>query len=65
MEVTLTEPEVAGSYGVTEQRDDGTLVLRPASSDDVIEQFADRALSGTEAIEAIERLHAAALLEEG
>lgn len=65
MKVTLTEPEVAGSYVVTEQRDDGTLVLRPESSDDVIEQFADRALSGTEAIEALERLHAATVLEEG
>lgn len=41
------------------------LVLRPESRDDVIEQFADRALSGTEAIEALERLHAATVLEEG
>jgi hypothetical protein len=33
MKVTLTEPEVAGSYIVAEQRDDGTLVLRPEDSD--------------------------------
>jgi hypothetical protein len=33
MRVTLTEPEIAGSYIVTEQRDDGTLVLRPEDSD--------------------------------
>jgi hypothetical protein len=35
MRVILTEPEVAGSYVVAEQRDDGTLVLRPEDSDRV------------------------------
>lgn len=65
MKVTLTEPAVAGSYVVAEQRDDGSLVLRPESGEDVIEQFADRPLSGTESIEALDRLHAATLREEG
>ena len=32
MKVTLTEPEIAGSYVVAEQRDDGSLVLVPADS---------------------------------
>jgi len=32
-EVTLTESEFAGSYVVTERRADGTLVLRPTTSD--------------------------------
>lgn len=63
MKVTLTEPEIAGSYVVAEQRADGTLVLRPESSDEVIEQFADRTLSEAQAVEALERLHAATLRE--
>jgi len=47
MKVTLTEPEqLAGSYVVREQRHDGTLVLRPETSEEIIEQFADRPLSG-------------------
>lgn len=29
MKVTLSEPDLAGSYVVEEQRDDGRLVLRP------------------------------------
>lgn len=29
MQVTLTEPGLAGDYTVAEQRDDGTLVLEP------------------------------------
>jgi hypothetical protein len=29
MRVTLTEPELSGSYEVVERRGDGTLVLRP------------------------------------
>lgn len=29
MRLTLTEPELSGSYEVIEHRDDGTLVLRP------------------------------------
>ena len=65
MKVTLTEPGVAGEYIVAEHRDDGTLVLRPETSDEVIEQFADRTLEGHEAIEALDRLHAATLREEG
>lgn len=65
MKVTLNEPEVAGSYIVAEQRDDGTLVLRPETSDEVIEQFADRRLSGVEAVEALDRLTEATLRQEG
>lgn len=65
MKVTLTEPAIAGSYVVAEQREDGTLVLRPESSDEVIEQFADRALSEDAMLEAFDRLHAAAAREHG
>ncbi|MGH2824325.1 MAG: hypothetical protein ACRDLY_15180 [Thermoleophilaceae bacterium] len=32
IKVTLTEPDIAGSYLVAEQRDDGSLVLVPADS---------------------------------
>lgn len=38
MKVTLTEPGLAASYDVVEQRGDGTLVLRPEMSDEVIER---------------------------
>jgi hypothetical protein len=65
MKVTLTEPAFGGSYVVAEQREDGTLVLRPESGDEVIEQFADRALSEAGMLEAFDRLHAAAAREEG
>ena len=59
MKVTLTEPAVvAGSYVVCEQRDDGTLVLRPETSEEVIEQFADRPLSEKEQEEMFRRLAA-------
>jgi regulator of RNase E activity RraA len=64
VKVTLTEPAVAGDYVVAEQRDDGTLVLRPESSEEVIEQFADRRLSEEEFLESLDRLHAAKLREE-
>jgi hypothetical protein len=33
MRVTLTGPEIAGSYIVAAPRDDGTRVLRPENSD--------------------------------
>jgi hypothetical protein len=65
MRVTLTEPEIAGSYVVAEQRDDGTLVLRPETSEEVIERFADRTLSEDEVLDAFARMHAAAEREEG
>lgn len=48
MKLTLTEPELAGSYVVAEQREDGTLVLKPETVDDVIAEFADRPLSEEE-----------------
>jgi len=60
MKVTLTEPEqLAGSYVVREQRHDGTLVLRPETSEEIIEQFADRPLSGEEMLESLDRMDAA------
>ena len=65
MRVILTEPAIAGSYVIAEQREDGTLVLRPESSDEVIEQFAARALAEDGMLEAFDRLHAAAAREEG
>ncbi len=65
MKVTLTEEPLAGSYVVAEQRDDGTLVLRPETSEEVIEQFADRRLSGPESLEALDRLTEATLRQEG
>ena len=59
MKVTLNEPGLAGSYVVAEQHDDGTLVLRPETSEEVIEQFADRPLVESELIESLDRLDAA------
>ena len=64
VKATLTEPEYAGSYALAEQREDGTLVLRPETSDEVIEQFADRVLTEEEMLESLDRLHAAKLREE-
>jgi len=64
MKVTLTEPGLAGSYDVVEQRNDGTLVLRPETSDEVIEQFSDRVLTAEEFVGSLERLHAVKLREE-
>ena len=64
MKVTVDGPELSGSYVVAEQRDDGTLVLRPETSDEVIEQHADRVLSEEEFLGSLDRLHAAKLREE-
>ncbi len=64
MKVTLTEPGIAGSYDVVEQHDDGTLVLRPETSEEVIEQFAERALTEEEFLGSLNRLHTAKLREE-
>lgn len=64
MKVTVNGPDLTGSYVVAEQRDDGTLVLRPESSEEVIEQFADRPLTGSEALEALDRLTEASLRDE-
>lgn len=61
--VTLTEPGIAGSYDVVEQRDDGTLVLRPETAEDVIEEYADQVLTEDEFVESLDRLHAAKLRE--
>ena len=43
LKVTLTEPEIAGSYVVAERQGDGTLVLAPDTSIEAI-----RARQGTE-----------------
>ena len=40
-------------------------MLRPETSDEVIEQFADRPLEGDGFLEALDRLHEATLREEG
>jgi hypothetical protein len=64
MRVTLTEPdEMAGSYVVREQRDDGTLVLRPETSEEAIEQVADRPMSGEEFLASLDRVAAASQRE--
>ncbi len=63
MKVTVSGPDLSGDYVVAEQRDDGTLVLRPETSDEVIEQFADQPLSGEEFLDSLQRLHEAALRE--
>ncbi len=59
MKVTVNGPDLSGDYVVAEQRDDGTLVLRPESSNEVIDQFADRPLSESEVVESFDRLDAA------
>lgn len=64
MKVTVNGPDLSGDYVVAEQRDDGTLVLRPESSDEVIDQFADRVLTEGEFLGSLDRLHAAKLREE-
>lgn len=64
MKVTLTEPAiVAGSYVVCEQRDDGTLVLRPETSEELIEEFSNRAMSGEEFLAALDRMAVASQRE--
>ena len=59
MKVTLTQPGIAGEYVVAEHRADGTLVLRPETSDEVIERFADRTLDEGELLDSFDRLDAA------
>jgi regulator of RNase E activity RraA len=65
MKVTVNGPDLSGDYVVAEQRDDGTLVLRPEASEEVIEQYADRVLTEDEFLGSLDRLHAARLREEG
>lgn len=57
--VKLTEPEFAGSYVVTEQRPDGSLVLEPETVDEVVSDLADHALSEDEQDEMFRRLDVA------
>lgn len=59
MKVTVTGSGIAGSYDVAEQRADGTLVLRPETSGEVIDQFAGRPLAEAELTESFDRLDAA------
>ncbi|HZI92429.1 MAG TPA: hypothetical protein VFD31_12505 [Thermoleophilaceae bacterium] len=59
MEVTVTDPGIAGSYDVAEQRDDGMLVLRAETSAEVIDQFAGRPLEEAGLTESFDRLDAA------
>lgn len=58
--VTLSGPGLAGSYVVAEERDDGSLVLRPESVEDVVAEFADRTLAEDEHEEMFRRLDRAA-----
>lgn len=64
MKVTVTGPDLSGDYIVAEKRDDGTLVLRPEMSEEVIGQFAGRPLKEAELIESFDRLDAALEREE-
>ncbi|MDQ3632073.1 MAG: hypothetical protein M3417_12545 [Actinomycetota bacterium] len=57
--ITLSEPGFAGSYVITEQRADGSLLLRPETVDEVIDEFADRVLSEDQQDEMFRRLRVA------
>ncbi|MCP9491543.1 MAG: hypothetical protein MSC31_16960 [Solirubrobacteraceae bacterium MAG38_C4-C5] len=46
-----------------EQHDDGTLVLRPETSDELVEEFSNRAMSGDEFLGALDRVAAASRRE--
>jgi hypothetical protein len=48
-----------GRYKVIERRSDGSLVLAPESLGEVIDETADRPLSGEEFLEALDRLSVA------
>jgi len=54
-----------GSYTVVEEREDGSMMLRPERVDEVIQEFADRPLDEAETEEALRRLHEATLRAEG
>jgi hypothetical protein len=49
-----------GRYKVLERRRDGSLVLAPESTEEVIAETAERPLSGEEFLDALDRLDAAA-----
>lgn len=61
MKVTLTEPGVAGSYAVVEQREDGTLVLEREREllSEVIAETDGRVFQDEEFIAHLERVAAA------
>ena len=61
MKVTLTEPEVAGSYRITERREDGSLVLEPARErlSEVIAETDGQVFRDQEFIAHLERVAAA------
>jgi len=58
LKVTLTEPEIAGSYVVTERRADGALVLMPERErlSDVIAETAGQVHDDQEFIAHLERV---------
>ncbi len=45
------------------QHDDGTLVLRPETSDELVEELSNRAMSGEEFLGALDRMAAASQRE--
>jgi uncharacterized linocin/CFP29 family protein len=51
LKVTLTEPEVAGSYVVAERQGDGTLLLAPDTSIEAIRKRQDTEAMGGEDFE--------------
>ena len=55
---------LSGVYSVLEEHPDGSIVLRPETSEEVMERFSDQVLSEDEALESLRRLHAAALRED-
>jgi hypothetical protein len=61
--VDITAAGAAGSrlgrYKVLERRKDGSIVLAPESVDEVIDETAERPLSGEEFLDALERLDTA------
>jgi hypothetical protein len=63
--VTLSGPGLAGSYIVAEERDDGSLLLRPGPVEEVVAEFADRALTEDEQEEMFRRLDRAAGPDRG
>lgn len=61
MKVTVTGPDLTGSYVVAEQRDDGTLVLQPERErlSEVIAETDGRIFEDEEFISHLERVAAA------
>jgi hypothetical protein len=62
VDITATDAAGArlGRYKVMERHGDGSLLLAPESVEDVIEETAERPLSGEEFLDALARLDTAA-----